>query len=169
MVALVPSEEDIARLAVAGGESPDELHVTLSYLGDAADLSDEARDDIADAVEALAEQLGALEVDGFAISMFNPTGPEPCIVLGLSGPGLDEAHDAVTAAVADADMDLPAQHAPWIPHITLVYTDDPAKVAELVDRAGPVRLDRLRLAFAGEVTDYPLGGATASPAREDEG
>ena len=164
MVVLIPADPE--DLAVEGGEPAGELHTTLLYLGKAADIPAEARADI---VERLTE-LAALAPDhvhgdAFAVSMFNPTGEEPCVVLGLSGGDLAELHavvvDVVYAAVDEA-FEIPDQHEPWIPHITLAYTDDPTRLGELVDRTGEVMFDRIRVAFAGENIDIPLGAVTES-------
>jgi HK97 family phage portal protein len=160
MVALLPSEADAARLAVDGGEPVDQLHLTLQYLGEAAAIPAEARALLVDQVAAIAAAHGPLEVDGFAVSMFNPAGPEPCVVLGATGPGLDTIHSAVAAAVsvwAEACAQaLPDQHAPWVPHVTLQYTADVEQLAALVDRVGPIVFDRIRVVFADEATDVAL-------------
>jgi ATP-dependent protease ClpP protease subunit/2'-5' RNA ligase len=167
MIALAPSIQDAARLAVDGGECPTQLHTTLVYLGEAADIPDEARAQILDAVQAYAEGRAPIEADGFALSVFNPgdaTDRETCIALGLSGAGLDPAHDAILAAVTDvAGLDLPPQHAPWTPHTTLIHTDDVAQVAALTDRVGPVTFDRIRVAFADDVVDVLLGKVVDEP------
>ena len=47
--------------------------------------------------------------------------------------------------------------------MTLMYTDDPTWVGDLVDRAGPVVFDRLRVAFGGVNIDIPLGGGDNQP------
>jgi len=158
MVALLPSAADAARLAVDGGEPLDELHLTLMYLGDAAAIPAEAQALLVDQVERLVG--GPVDADGFAVSMFNPTGPEPCIVLGVSGQSLDAIHGPVAAGVAEwaeaCAVDVPAQHAPWIPHVTLQYSADVGQVAALVDRVGPITFDRIRVVFAGDATDIPL-------------
>jgi hypothetical protein len=79
----------------------------------------------------------------------------------LSGGELEPVHaavaDTVTKAFAEAGVPLPEQHSPWIPHVTLTYTDDLALVAQLADRVGPVTFDAIRVAFGGEVFDIPLG------------
>ena len=65
----------------------------------------------------------------------------------------DDNNSGVTAGTGTA---LPAQHEPWIPHITLIETDD-ADLTHILDRVGPVTFDRVRIAFGGEVYDIPLG------------
>jgi len=160
MVALIPSAADRARLAVDAGESADQLHLTLAYLGKAAEWPAEARAAVIEAVRTLAEGNPPVEADGFAISAFNPTGDEPCIVLGVGGDELNWVHDAVIAAVNEAGetvgVDVPEQRLPWVPHVTLVYTDDLGQIKALVDRTGPITFDAIRVAFAGEAADVPL-------------
>jgi len=169
MVALVPSAEDAARLAVPGGEPADQLHATLVYLGEAAAIPADVRAGLVERLRGLIEDAVRPDLavpvvaDGFAVSMFNPAGPAPCVVLGLSGADLDAVHRLVEAATAEV-FAAPEQHRPWIGHVTLEYTGDAARVEDLVDRAGPVTFDRLRLAFAGENVDLPLAPARARSA-----
>ncbi|MCW6003870.1 hypothetical protein K1W54_04635 [Micromonospora sp. CPCC 205371] len=165
MVALRPSVADAERLAVDGGEPAAELHATLAYLGAASDIPVEAQERIIEAIFEIAEGKPVLTVEGFAVSAFNPgdsNDREPCIVLGLSGEGLDDVHGHVLESLHNlqtepAGFTLPEQHAPWQPHITLIYTDDVSTVEKLADRVGPVTFDAIRVAFAGEVFDIPLG------------
>lgn len=165
MIALVPTDEDAARLALgAGGEEADELHVTLAYLGEAALLPDELRHALVELCSAWAEDLPTIVGDAFAVSMFNPpdltAGGEPCVVLGVSGGQLANVHEVIlngTHGVFERfGVPLHEQHRPWVPHITLAYTDD-ADLTTLTDRTGPVTFDRIRLAFGDEVFDVPLG------------
>lgn len=162
MVALIPTDADAERLAVDDGEPPGELHATLLYLGKAVDWTDDDRQAVIDAVTRVATGHGSVEADGFALSMFNPGGDEPCIVLGLGGPELDDIHTTVAAAITDGPV--PEQRTPWIPHVTLTYTDDAAQLADLTDRTGPVVFDRIRVAFAGDHTDIPLADTTQAAA-----
>lgn len=188
MVALVPSEEDAQRLAVEGGEPADQLHVTLAYLGSAAEIQAEVQQAIIRRLRALVEDAIRpdyelpLVVDGFAVSMFNPPGSEhpdgkdrdPCVVLGLSGSDLESVRDMTVDTVrevfTEAGLEMPEQYTPWAAHVTLQYTEDPGRVEELMDRAGPVTFDAIRVAFGGENTDIPLmpvspaGAATIEPA-----
>ena len=173
MVALIPSEDDAARLAVDGGEDPGQLHLTLMYLGAADDIPPPARDAIVARLRALVEDAVKpdydmpVDADGFAVSVFNPgdaNDRDTCIVLGVTGDDLDVIHGMVEDAVGEAvgqaaGFTVPEQHTPWIPHVTLTYSDDLSLVEQLADRVGPVTFDRLRVAFAGENVDIPLGVA----------
>lgn len=168
MVALVPTEADAARLAVDGGEPAGELHTTLAYLGKAADIPDDVRAQIVDAIRSAVGEVFRpeydlpVDADAFAVSVFNPAGDEPCIVLVLSGKELASIRaDVIDTLREVAGLDLPKQHDTFVPHITLLYTGDATQVAELTDRTGPVTFDRIRIAFAGEVVDIPLADAPA--------
>lgn len=158
MIALVPTAADAQRLAVDGGEPVDQLHLTLAYLGDAANMDPQRRQEITAAVMGGFAGLPPVTADAFAVSVFNPDGDpgDTCIVLGLSGGCLDDLREMVLDALAGTSLMLPEQHSPFIPHITLTYSKDYAQVAQLVDRIGPVTFDRLRIAFAGQNTDIPL-------------
>ena len=170
MIALVPTAADVARLAqpynedeavVAGaGElgavRPDEMHLTLAYFPDVTSID---RQTVLDVAEYLAKQAGGpLTAEASSVCYFNPTGPEPCAVLGVGGDGLADLHADLTTYLHMAGVNLDGQHRPWVPHVTITYTEDPYDVADLVDLCGPVAFDRLRVAFGDEVTDFPLSG-----------
>lgn len=168
MVALVPSAASAERLAVPGGESASELHCTLCYLGEAANLPPEARALLLDEVTAVLRGLPPLTVSAFSVNLFNPPRVggadgkqrDTCVVLGLSGEGLDELHDVVEGAVDESGVDYPEQHEPWTPHVTLAYVET-TDLAEYANRVGPVTFDRVRVAFGGDNYDIPLDGALA--------
>lgn len=169
MIALVPTAEDAARLAVDDGLTVDDLHLTLLFLGPADDITDDARDAIGAALAQVAattaeQDTGPIEGHGFAINAFNPGSDEPAIVIGVSGEQLPAIHATVTEAIAPL-MDLPTQYQPWVPHVTLTYDSDLSLIAQYADRVGPIRFDRLRVSYAGQATDYPL---TPAPADEPE-
>jgi 2'-5' RNA ligase len=158
MVALMPVRADAQRLAVEGGLGPEELHVTLMYLGEAADLDELTRTRIMSSASALAGTFSSFTADAFSVSMFNPNGEDPCIVLGLSGDQLAQMH----LFLADRDGERFPQRSPYIPHMTLRYTDDTSALEGLKNRTGSVRFDRVRVAFGGEYVDFPFSEHGAS-------
>lgn len=163
MIALVPSDADVARLAVDGGEDPAQLHLTLVFLGEAAAISDETRAQITDIARRAA--TAPIEANAFSVNVFNPTGPEPCVVLGVgnAGPELANVQATVLSALRGlAGLALPDQHTPWVPHVTLAYTNDPTLAATLADRTGPITFDKIRVAFGDVVENIPLTPQTAA-------
>lgn len=169
MVALVPTAEHAARLAVTGGEPIEDLHMTIAYLGEADDVPPEARQRIHDhAAKLAAGQGGPIEVNASDLTYFNPgntNGFDTALVLGLSGEGLTELHDGFRGLDLGG-WEMPKQHVPYKPHVTLQYTNDMGRAGALTDRVGPLQFDRLRLAYGGEFTDIPLGTPPGGPITE---
>lgn len=165
MVALIPSFADLERLEVDGGEPLGELHITAFYLGDAVYIDDQTRADIVATLEELLLEENVVEAVVFGIGVFNPTSDEPAVILNVGGAGLQRLRDLIEEGLIDADAAYPEQHIPWVPHITLGYDKIPLLDVEeaAAQRMGPITIDRVRVAFGGEVTDIPLGvGVTAS-------
>lgn len=178
MIALMPTPEDAARLAIEGGEDVEQVHLTLFYLGKGADFSDEARQGVIDAVADVLPHYtnGPVAAKAFGAAHWNGNSDEPCWVWSVGDDPetprtLGVLHGAVAMALEEglaADVDHPAmpeQHTPWVPHICAAYSDELDLIIPMEERLGPVTFDRVRVAFAGDHTDVPLGdGVTAAAA-----
>ncbi|MGA5497707.1 hypothetical protein ACPCSP_25420 [Streptomyces cinereoruber] len=174
MIALVPSEEDIERLALDadGAEVAEELHLTLFYLGEGADWSPEARDELCKLVRDSLHDLIATGVyaKAFGANQWNADGEDPCWVWAIGDdpdrPDGSDQLEAVRYAVVSAlenmhqQPELPRQHSPWQPHVCAAYTRA-SLLEEMNARLGPIHFDRVRVAFAGSYTDFLL-----EPAKE---
>ncbi|MCF3960267.1 phage minor head protein [Streptomyces fuscigenes] len=168
MIALLPTEEDAARLAIEGGEDAAELHLTLYFLGDqGADWSEDQRQELAAAVRSrLADLGGPLTARAFGANHWNAGSDSPSWVWAVGddrdapddAPRLTALHTLTTDALENTHHrpELPVQHSPWVPHVCAAYSEDPALLAALEDRLGPITFDRVRLAFAGDHLDIPL-------------
>jgi 2'-5' RNA ligase len=170
MVALLPREDNPrAPLAldpdvVPDAETPEQLHLTLAYLGDADDWSDEQRQALIGLLQPLAERLPAGQAHVFGAAHWNVNTDDPSWVLNVGGEGLEDVHGDVWEVLRNAQgevplPELPEQHAPWVPHICLAYSADPGLAGLVEARVGrDLELDRLRVAFGAEVTDLKLAG-----------
>ena len=160
MIALVPSAEDCARLAIDGYEPADVLHTTLVFLGDAANWSPEQRDALEQTVRGL-DFTSPLSGSVMGHAQFNPAGDEPCAVYLVEARGLSATQSCTYGAVAD-NVDLPSIPEPYdtfLPHITAGYGLNVSKLTDV----GPIRFDRIRLSFADtDVRDIPLEPVTAA-------
>ena len=159
MIALIPSDADLDRLALPGGEDRSQLHLTLWFMGDNAQYDDITRAQIVDVVQTVVLEQSPIVVTGFGVAVWNPLGENPAVVMNVGGEGLEEARECVGEALEELwAARIPAQHEPWVPHICLAYTSTPEKfVASGLGNVGPLTLDRVRVAFGDTVTDIPLG------------
>lgn len=173
MVALVPDADSATRLLVPGGEALEQLHATQLFLGEAELIGDDDRAELLEWARKMAASWDFVEADAFALAAFNPTGDDPCLVAVLSGADLAEFQQTALADVTDL-MSIPPQHEPWVGHVTLIYAAgdglEAAMILALSDaaRLGPVKFDRLRVAFAGEVHDFPFVATQDSEADSAE-
>lgn len=170
MIALIPAEEDAERLALyaTGAEAPGELHLTLFYLGEAVDWDEEHRADLISRLRARAPDIGEpIVARAFGANQWNADGDDPCWVWSVGddrdrpedAPNLEAARWAATYALEGMHRQpkLPTQHTPWQPHVCAAYTRSPSLLTAMNQRLGPIRFDRIRVAFAGDHTDIPLG------------
>lgn len=172
MIALMPTVEDAERLAIEGGEAADQLHLTLRYLGKGADFDEESRTAIVDSVRMLSEGMPPITSKLFGAAHWNGNGDEPSWVWSVGddpehGPSLEAAHGMAEEALlmAPMDVELPTPHTPWVAHVCAAYSDELDLIIALEERLGPVAFDRIRVAFAGDHTDIPLGGDVTASAR----
>lgn len=174
MIALIPSDADLDRLAlpdsIEGAESRDVLHLTLWFLGEGADYDTQMREELVNFVKSRVGDIGLVHGRGFGINFWNPDGDSPSWVLAVgdadgdgpsAGESLSNVRDILSPRrVASPDENpMPAQHSPWVPHVCLAYSSDPGLASELVDRVGDITFDKVRVVFAGDETDVPLRGA----------
>lgn len=155
MIALVPSAEDAARLALVAGEEVADLHLTLAFLGEAANIDDLTWNTIIN--ECGDYFTGRVETEAFSVNVFNPHDAEmdTALVLGVRGETMVEQRAQMLDSLSSI-FEIPTQYAPWVPHITLAYNSDMSRVVEAAQKLGPVIFDRLRFARGGEVVDIPL-------------
>jgi 2'-5' RNA ligase len=175
MIALMPTAEDAERLAIEGGEPADQLHCTLYFLGDdGAAWTEDQRNELIGNLRARAVDLTPISARVFGANHWNAGSDSPSWVWAvgddrdrpLNDSTLGAAHWAATYALEDTHShpDLPVQHSPWQPHICAAYSDELDLIIALEERLGPIVFDRVRVAFAGEHTDIPLGGSVTAAA-----
>lgn len=177
MIALMPTREDAERLAIEGGEAVDQLHLTLFFLGDdGTAFSEEERSALVDAVRGWAPH-GPIPGRAFGANHWNPGSDSPSWVWAVGderdddrpfdSPRLESAYTAAKYGIYDTldPKKVPNQYTPWQPHICAAYSEELDLVIALEERLGPVTFDRIRVAFAGDHTEIPLGGDMTASAR----
>lgn len=176
MIALVPSEADATRLTLDGdgAEPVEDLHLTLAYLGEAAGWTPTQTNDLRTWVATLAPELSPITANLFGVNHWNPGGEYPAWVWAVGdsedGPNLEDAHRTAWHALRTMDNrpEMPEPHSPWVAHVTGAYSTDTWPLEEMAARLGPVTFDRIRIAFAGDHTDIPLGQELEAAAMDDD-
>lgn len=158
MIALVPSAQDAQRLAILGGLPEHQLHLTLIFLGDVENYSEDLQQELITRLIVSLRDSQPITGDVFSIDFFNPTAANGCIVLGVSGDNLQLYQEAIQVQTHFLGDIVPLQHKPWVPHVTLGYIDDLGLDRnnlvisdELLSRLGPIVFDKLVVKFG----DYP--------------
>jgi hypothetical protein len=166
MVALVPSEDSakLLTLPTPGGEPLDELHLTLTYLGDdVTTMSDADKRAVVAAAEKAAETIPPVSARVFAHATFNPDGHEdrkPCAVYLVGG--TDELDNLRREFDRFASEE---QHQPYIPHVTAGY----GLTAADLSFTGPVTFDAIRVALGDANIIIPLTGGEEESSADGEG
>jgi 2'-5' RNA ligase len=181
MIALVPDEASRRLLHMpddVGVVPEDDLHLTLLFLGEATDWDVVARNDVHDHVRAFLRELpGSMVVTGeaFAAAHFAAPGSDVndrCWValVGRCPTVLDvRGHLDEIFLDGDPSRTIPEQRVPFIPHVTLRYSDSDEEAGEVREHLGHVAFDVLRVSFGDDVTDYPLGDPGTLPPGAPEG
>src|SRR5215211_7080466 len=149
IIALYPRDVDAHALAIPGGTPPEDLHLTLVDFGqDVRGLTDtELQRRLCDVVAGYPEPV---EAQVFGHAVFNPNDaqldPSTVYIVGDS-PDLVWLRQHVLS-LSHQLFELPAQHEPWIPHVTAGFS----ALETALTYTGTVRFDRIGLRWAGDTT-----------------
>jgi len=151
MIAVYPTALEAEEIAVEGGLAADDLHVTLVFLGEAADVNEAAVTDALAAAAAGMEPLAGM-VGGFG--HFSDTGDGIPVIALPDVKGLTFLRERVVAELAKRGIESPSEHG-FLPHMTLRF----AETAELGDRSAlgmPLHFDAVSVVIGDRRIDYPL-------------
>lgn len=150
MVALYPRTDVAQQLVVPGGEPLEELHCTVTYLGQ--DVTGQDPTELIDYLYHVQSLFQPIEAKIFGSAVFNSAGPEPCVVYLVGGsPDLTPLFQTLKRFVSERYPTAAEQHDPWIPHITATYGHGAG-----ISYEGPVFFDRIGLRWPGADQDFVL-------------
>lgn len=169
MVALYPPPEVARAVAIDGGLAPDELHITLAYLG--ANATEELDRDVLEAVlEAFANDHDPLEGAVSGLGRFvagYPAGQDPWpLYASIDVPDLPEFRHHLVELLEDTGTPVASNHG-FTPHMTLTYVASPeeeAAAAQLLARGiapTPLSFSQIVLAWGDERIPFDLAGEDA--------
>lgn len=150
MVALYPSPDVARALAQKGGEDPDQIHLTLAYLGPAAGITDAAG--LRNAVGRWASKTPVMSGEVSGTGTFT-AGSQPVAYASADVPPLPEARQQLVEALQRAGFPPSEAHG-FTPHLTLAYSPD----SEPDTANHPLTFDHAALVLGSERWDFPLSG-----------
>ena len=160
MVALIPSEAHAKELTFRGSRPQGDLHSTLFFLGEAADIHPLLQEGLSKGIQMLST-FSPVEgrVDGHAVLGQNdPEHDTVSAYIWSSGYGaLPSLKANITSQLSALGIGYSRKFYPWLAHITIA--DGVSHTEKIATRCGrDVVFDRVRLAFGEEIIDVPLLG-----------
>lgn len=123
MVALSPPPEIAAQLVYEGGQSADDLHVTLAYLGKKSDYTKEQLAALPEIVSSWAARQKPVTVrTGGVLKFSNAAEDQHVLCASIDMPGGAQLHSDLARYLEGHGYNLPSEHG-WNPHMTLKYVD----------------------------------------------
>lgn len=170
MVALYPDPDAAKKIAVRGGDDPEDLHVTLAYLGKTTDQAGDgltleaATSKIVAAAQSAAATYQPLSGTVGGVGKFPDHGDGVPVFAPVDVVGLGAVREAVVDALEAQGLPVKTDHG-FTPHMTLGFNLDMNLIPD--SEPVPVEFTHLVVAVGGTHTRIPLGtdaGADAAGA-----
>ena len=117
MLAVTVPNEIKTRIAIEGGEPPDQLHITLFYFYEDADLTEDQRTTILRLAQSLAAGYEPFDVALRGTEVFEENEERPLIAVVVS-PALEDYRKRLAVALDLANIIYSKEHE-YKPHVTL--------------------------------------------------
>lgn len=145
-------------VAIPGGEHPSELHVTLGYFGDAADMSVEDQRTLIGVVGEVTLKHHTLTGVLAGVDRFQNGEETDPLFIGVDIPGLRELHDDILKAAAGAGINVTGHGAgaDWTPHCTVAYVPPETDISNMDFAPMEVNVDTITVAIAERRVDLKL-------------
>lgn len=167
MIALLLPPDTANKLAVKDGEKPEDLHMTLAFLGDATQYSEVQRAKIISALKEVTDGSAppVIKLGGLArFEASKSSDNKDVIHVSVDSSSVALLHEQVIDALDSVGVTPQSEHG-FVPHITLQYVEPGARAAVKVTQTGPITTPELAVAFGDEVTKLAF---EAGPKQADE-
>ena len=171
MVGLFLSADAASSLVIDGGESPEDMHITLAYLGNRSELPPGFEVPLAEAVARVVRNQPPLRGKISGVGRFNAgEGSDGMDVIHATCdvPGLAEMHTALVKELTSIGLAPSSDHG-FDPHITLAYV--PRGIGYTLPACGPMALDwdACHVADGALRMQVPFRGRDGLPTAPDSG
>lgn len=160
MVAFLLPEEAAKALAVPGGEPPEDLHLTLAYMGPIEELPAGTIERALAAVQGFAARQPPLSGKANGVGRFNASSTsdgEDVIYASFDAPDLSRLREDLVMSLAMEDVYCRRDHG-FTPHITLAYIPKGATAQVENIEPLPIRFDRILVAAGDLREEFRLRG-----------
>lgn len=148
------------RLAMTpGSEAPEDLHLTLAYLGPTEETPRDALPRLRQVLRDFAREAAPIDGRVTGTGRFDASdtsGQEDVVVALVDAPQLGEFREKLCRALAEAGLPARRDHG-FIPHVTLSYALPGTSVPLERVESATVRFDTLTLTRGPERETFPLG------------
>lgn len=160
MVAFVPDDPDSLAVEDEGALPPEDLHITLCYLGKVQDLSTFDKTRILSTARRVCEEVGhtfSTNADGVVVMGQNDEGV-PATALLVQSDDIVEMYDAMSEA-----LNFKSRFPSFIPHMTTGYGVPVEKAKERLGTT--ITFSKVIVKFGGDVHSIPLQSAIVAAPR----
>jgi 2'-5' RNA ligase len=144
-------------------ELPEELHVTIAYLGDSTEGTlAKKRKAVEKAMEKFSKSATTVtgRISGFGT--FDEGNGGCAIYYSFDAPGLPQLRHDLVAELKKAGVEINMKHG-FSPHITLAYLKDKGDAKVIYPSGEDVTLDEITLGWGDERLVFTLGRSTRKP------
>jgi 2'-5' RNA ligase/phage head maturation protease len=159
MIAFYLPEEIAAKLAIKGGQAPEELHLTLAYLGDITELNPAVKDMANKAICNFLWQVSPLEGTISGVGLFNTAeqAETNAFYASFDSPALAELRSYLVQALEEAGVAPRTDHG-FTPHVTLAYVPKKAALPKVELPREQIKFEQISFCWGEERIDYNLSG-----------
>ncbi|MET7335944.1 2'-5' RNA ligase family protein [Nonomuraea sp. NPDC005650] len=158
MIALAVPADAAAELAIPDGLAPDDLHVTLVYMG--KNIPSETWEQAIEVARQVAAKQGPLAGQLGGIGAFPAAEDGVPVFVPVDVPGLEVLRQRLAEALDAAGIEYAANHG-YTPHVTLRYVEPGEPMPDPVAPV-PVAFDGLTVVADDEPTAIPFGAGAGA-------
>lgn len=160
MVAVFLPADVAAEYALPGGEEPDDLHVTLAFLGKTGDYSGSVqtlKDKLVTALTGVARNTPPVRASLSGTGQFGPDSKN-AFYYSVDAASFPELRRLVVASATAAGFKVATDHG-FTPHCTIKYlADGEGQPRTPLEKETPFTFSHLTVSVAGQNIDIPFGG-----------
>lgn len=165
MLAFYLPPEIAQALAIPGGEKPEDLHLTLAFLGDSTELEPATQGAIQDAIEQFCAQATPIGGEISGVGLFiggDGDGDSDPFYASFDAPALVQFRSVLLNCLSQRGVSVAMSHG-FTPHITLAYLPKGAALPQIKLPKLPVTLQVLSFCWGDTRLDYDLVSRVLMP------